>query len=346
MKTAIAAILADSHLKEDNIEVNKSIYRQASEIAKGLGLSQIDHAGDIFNSRKSQSQPVLVTFKEILDELHSNGITLNACVGNHDKTDYSSAESFLDPFSEHPSLNLYRNYGDRKIGNIYLHFLSFFSDDIYIELIKEQTSGAGLPKGCKHVLITHIGIAGSVMNNGTVIESEGITPSLFKDFDLTLVGHFHDAQTLAEGRIKYIGASLQHNFGEMTDKGLTILYDDLSTEIIPLKYPQFIKYEISPKDLTSKDIADIKQEKEASGDNIRIVLTGLEADLKSFNKQILIEAGVSVQHKQEEVVKEDLEQRVEAFDANSLKEEFHVFCEKNKLDLNQGLKYFNKIIHN
>src|SRR5437764_9886702 len=110
------------------------------------------------------------------------------------------------------------------------------------------------------------------MNNGTVIDSESITPSVFNKFALTLVGHYHDAQVLAEGKIRYIGASLQHNFGELTHKGVTILYDDLSTEIIPLKYPQYIKYEVSPKELTSQDIADLKAEREATGDNIRVIL--------------------------------------------------------------------------
>lgn len=340
----IAAILADTHIKEDNIDIVKSIFLQAMDIAKGLGLHQLDHAGDIFNSRKSQSQTVLIAFKEILDELQAEGFVLNTCVGNHDKTDYSSCDSFLDPFEKHPALNLFRRDGGRRLFNdFYLCYLSYFTDEIYQEYCNIVSKWAKDVAAVK-ILLTHIGIAGAVMNNGTEISSDSIVPSLFSPFDLTLVGHYHDAQTLAEGRIKYIGASLQHNFGELTGKGLTILYDDLSVEIIPLQYPQYIKYEISPKEITSDDIAELKKEKEESGDNIRIVLVGSDADLKSFNKQILIDAGVSVQHKCDEVKMEELEQRVEAFDAGSLLNEFESFCEKNKLDINIGLKYFAKII--
>jgi exonuclease SbcD len=345
MKQAIAVILADTHLKEDNIEVNKSIYRQATQIAQDLGLSCIDHAGDIFNSRKAQSQLVLTTFKEILDELWNNGIQLNSCVGNHDKTDYSAVESFLDPFTEHPAINLFPIDGNRKIQDIFIHYLSYFSDDTYKYYYEEKCED-GFKKFSKYknILITHIGISGAVMNNGTVIESDSINPCLFEPFDLTLVGHYHDAQVLAGGRIKYIGASIQHNFGELTGKGLTVLYDDLTTEIVPLKYPQYIKYEVAPKDITKKDIEELQKERQESGDNIRLVLTGTDAELKSFNKQILIEAGLSVQHKTDEIQKEELEQRVEAFDMKSLKEEFESFCEKNKLDLHTGMKYFEKII--
>lgn len=347
MKTAIAAILADTHLKEDNIEVNKSIYRQASKIAQEYGLKVIDHAADIFNSRKSQSQTVLTAFKEILDELERDGITLNSCVGNHDKTDYGAVESFLDPFATHPAFNLIRDSGgffergNDQIGYTEIVYLSYFSDEMYLKELERLNQNL---TNEKTVLITHIGIAGAVMNNGTVISSESVIPSVFNKFALTLVGHYHDAQILADGRIKYIGASLQHNFGELTGKGITILYDDLSTEVIPLKYPQYLKYEVSPKDITSKDIADLKKEKEESGDNIRIILTGSDADLKSFNKNILIEAGVSVQHKKEDIDAEELEQRVEAFDTNSLKVEFEVFCEKNNLDHAKGLKYFNQVL--
>jgi exonuclease SbcD len=347
MKTAIAAILADTHLKEDNIEINKSIYRQASEIAISLGLKKIDHAADIFNSRKSQSQLVLTTFKQILDELHEKGLVLESCVGNHDKTDYGAVESFLDPFAEHPAFILHRRSGgflergNDEIGYTDIAYLSYFTDDIYLKELEHLSSHV---TNEKTVLITHIGISGAVMNNGTVIESESITPSVFNKFALTLVGHYHDAQTLAGGRIKYIGSSLQHNFGELTGKGLTILYDDLTTEIIPLKYPQYIKYEVSPKDLTSKDIADLKAEREQTGDNIRIILTGSDADIKSFNKQILIDAGVSVEKKSDKIEAEELEQRVEAFDTVSLKTEFEGFCTKNNLDINQGMKYFNNVL--
>lgn len=344
MKKAIAAILTDTHLKEDNIEVNKSIYKQATTIVKELDLNVIDHAGDIFNSRKSQSQLALTSFKDILDELWNEGIVLNSCVGNHDKTSYGGAESFLDPFSKHPAFNLYRICGGRPLTKeIFLSYLSFFSDEKYIECYNDLIKHGGKLK--HNVLLTHIGIAGSVMNNGTVIQSDSIVPSLFKDYDLTLVGHFHDFQVLAEGRIKYIGSSLQHNFGELTGKGLTVLYDDLTTEIIPLKYPQYIKYEVSPKELTSQDIADLKAERQESGDNIRVVLTGTNADIKSFNKQLLIDAGVSVQNKEDRIEIEELEQKIEPFNTQTLMEEFELFCKKNQLNVEEGMKYFNQIIH-
>lgn len=344
MKKAIAVILTDTHLCETNIPVVKSIFQQAIDIALSLGLNQIEHGGDIFHARKGQLQVNLTAFKEILNTLHEQGITLNQVIGNHDKTEYSIKESFIDPYEHHPALKMYRTAGGRPLTkDIFLSYISYFTDEVYMEILQDAIKHGGSLK--QNVLLTHIGVAGAVMNNGTVIGSESITPSLFSKFDLTLIGHYHDAQILAEGRIKYIGASLQHNYGELTGKGLTVLYDDLSTEIMPLKYPQYLKFEVDPGTITAKDIQELKTEKETSGDNLRIVLTGSEAAVKSFNKMDLQNAGISVELKQDKINKEDIETTLEAFDTKSLKEEFDGFCERNKLCKETGAKYFNMILN-
>lgn len=343
MKKAIAIILTDTHLCESNIPVVKSIFKQAIKIAQDLGLTQIEHGGDIFHARKGQLQINLTAFKEILNDLHDSGIVLNQVIGNHDKTEYSISESFIDPYEHHPALRMFRIAGGRPLTKtIFLTYLSYFTDEVYIKNLQEVIEHGGSLS--KNVLLTHIGVAGAVMNNGTVIEGDSITPSLFQHWDLTLVGHYHDAQMLAEGKIKYIGASLQHNFGELTGKGITVLYDDLSTEIVSLKYPQYLKFEVNPGDITAKDILDLKQEKTESGDHLRVILTGSESAVKSFNKMDLMNAGISVELKQDKISKDEIETSLEAFDSKSLKEEFDGFCEKNKLCRESGMKYFDLIL--
>lgn len=342
MKQAIAAILTDTHLKEDNREIVKAIFRQAVQIIKPLGLKQLEHAGDIFDSRKAQLQINLTAYTQVLNELHDSGIELNQVIGNHDKTEYSIVESFIDPYEHHPALNLYRYGGGRPLAkDIFLTYASYFTDEVYTTNLHSLHEHGGRLK--KNVLLTHIGVTGAMMNSGIIVESE-IGIDLFEPYDLVLIGHYHDSQNLDGGRIRYVGASLQHNFGELMGKGLTILYDDLTTETVPLKYPQFIKYEVAPGDITKKDIDDLKKEKQESGDNIRVVLIGTDAEVKSFNKQILMDAGLSVQHKTDDINKEELEQRLEAFDLSSLNDEFKIFCEKNKLDVFEGMRYFKHIL--
>lgn len=354
MKKAIAVAITDTHLSDSTIELNKSIYLQVFELCLKLGLNQVEHCGDVFQSRKSQSQAVLTAYQEILDLAHDNGITINQVVGNHDKSSYSDADSFLDPFRHHPAISLRRTYDTRFTqnpenpnvnhftakcfeGTIGIHYASFFNDQQYIEMIQSH-----MGFGDKNILLTHIGCTGAVMNNGTKIEST-INSNLFSKYDKVLVGHYHDPQQF--DHIEYIGAAMQHNFGEGTQKGATVIYDDLSTELVPFTFPQYLTYEVDVKSMTTKDIEDLKVEKQQSQDYIRVTLKGAEKDLKAFNKQSLEAIGIKVQLQQEEIKIEELEARIEPFDSKTLTEEFEAFCKKNKLNHKEGLKYFNQIVN-
>lgn len=347
MKKPIAVAITDTHLSDSTVELNKSIYTQAFELCLKLGLNEVEHLGDVFQSRKSQSQAVLTAYQEILDLAHDNGVTINQVVGNHDKTDYSSVDSFLDPFQHHPAMNLIRDYDNHAvviegieelIGKCYM---SFLTDEQYIDVVQRYTP-SNTEFYSKSILFTHIGIQGAVMNNGTKPETK-ITPNLFKAYNLVLCGHYHDPQQF--DHIEYIGAAMQHNFGEGTQKGATVIYDDLSTELVPFVFPQYLKYEVDVKSMTTKDIDDLKKEKQSSQDHIRVILKGAEKDLKAFNSNSLREIGISVQLQQEEIKIEELEARIEPFDSKSLAEEFEVFCKKNKLNHKEGLKYFNQIVN-
>jgi exonuclease SbcD len=342
MKKPISCILTDTHLKEENIEIVTSIFKQAIDITKSLGLKRIEHAGDIFNSRKAQTQVALDALDNIFEYLKEKGVEMDVVVGNHDKTDYGSEVSFIKQFRYHPAVTIHNTFGSRECTKeTALYYLSYFDDEVYIENFRKVKARMSYHNCKKHVLITHIGCAGAVMNSGTVVESK-VTTALFDCFDRVYIGHYHDAQSLSD-KVHYIGSSLQHNYGEKTGKGLTVLYDDLSTETIPLKYPQYIKYEVKPSEITKKDLEDLKVEKEQSGDNIRVVLVGNDKELKSFNKQHLENAGISVQHKQDVVKKEELEQRVEPFDEKAIYQEFKSFCKKHNLDVEKGMKYFKAI---
>ena len=333
--------LTDTHLSENNIEVIKSIFRQAIHLAKEYGFKKIFHLGDIFHSRKGQPQEVLSVFDDILDEFESNGIVLVVISGNHDRADYTSWKSFLKSYKKHPGIDLILHPKHYKLNDdIILHMLPFFEDEVYLkELSKMQSE---LPFGKKTILGTHIGIAGATMNNGTPVSST-IVPAYFKQYTVVLVGHYHDAQEFEN--IRYIGASTQHNFGESENKGALLLYDDLSMEILPLEFPKYLTFQVDVNEITLKDVSDIKEEKSNSGNFIRTIVTGKGKDIKSFaHRKALIDAGIKVETREDKIDKEELDGRIEPFDDKSLKQEFEIFCEKNELNILFGNKYFNKAI--
>lgn len=336
-KTPLLVLLTDTHLSESNIEVNKSVFRQAREYAKQHKLKEIFHAGDIFQSRKGQSQDVLDAFTQILDGFEKDEITLIAIPGNHDKQDYNLSTSYLTPYRQHKAFILHERFAWMERREVGVYMMPFFADDAY--LARWYVSAKKLP-GKQRILITHIGMNGAVMNNGIAIQSK-INESLYKDFDLVLIGHYHNASAYSN-KIKYVGSSIQHNHGETPNKGLTVLYEDLSIETVELDFPRYINYEVDVNKLTLKDIQSLKDE--GSKDHIRITLTGAEKDIKAYDATKLKAIGVDVKKKEDKIVASDIEKRTHAFNDVSLLDAFTTFCDTNKLDHTQGLIYLNKAL--
>jgi len=337
----LAILLTDTHLQESTIQKNWLIFRQTVDFCKSHNISTIYHLGDIFQSRKSQSQLVLNTFKDILDYLKSAEIILVCIPSNHDKTDYASERSFLDSYEYHPAFTLISLYYNFEIKDgVVIHFLPFFDNHKYIDLMSGVESTFDNTK--VNILFTHIGITGSVMNNG--VKVEGISQSLFDRWDLTLVGHYHDPQVLPNN-IYYIGSSLQTNFGEYPEKGLTILYDDLSLETVELEYPRFRKLEVDVTKLTTSEIELLKQEKDSTNDSYKVILCGKEKDVKSFNKQLLLNVGIAVENKIDQIEIQEIQQQVKAYTPTSLIESFEEFCKRDGLDLDQGKEFLMKSLN-
>lgn len=351
MKQAIAVFITDTHLferrtKEDelienNIDLNISLYKQAVEIVKALGLNTLYHGGDIFHSRKSQTQTLFKVFqKKILDEIFEvEDIDLIAIPGNHDKTDYTDTYSFLSPFLHHPRFHLHEDATQIALSKeVMLYLVPFFDDEQYSTCLNVADHQANLKT--KNVLLTHVEIKGALTNGGEVTD-KGISQGDYCKFDQVLVGHFHNRNSI-NSKIHYIGAAYQHNFGEDEKKGVCILYDDLSIEYIDLEFPKYIRKEIGTKDLTSKEIT--KLAKQAETDHIKVILTGAANEIDAFDRTALKSVGILVEKKVDTVVKENIDKLVDKFDNLTLQKHFQTFCTKNGLDQITGQKYLDKVL--
>jgi len=341
MKKPLIAIITDTHLSESNIDLNIDIFRQARRYCLENNLTYLFHGGDIFHSRKSQSLSVLNTFLKILDEFTEDGIILVAIPGNHDKTDYQSTASFLDPFKNHPNFKLHKTPTFIYLNEIPILLFPFFSDEEYLKYFSDLSHEKVSLKDC--LVLTHIGFSGAVMNNGVSVKS--ISPSLFSKFKKVLVGHYHDYQEVGEN-IVYIGSAYQHNYGESwEDKGLTAIEENGNLKLIPLNFPKYINLEVDIDKLTPIEIREIVLEKENSIDNLRVTLMGSEEKLKSFSKKELVEGGISIQVKPTKISIEEVSSNIEPFTHSTLIEHFKEFCKKNKLEnIDKGLNYLEKAL--
>jgi len=283
MKTPISIFITDTHLSESTIEINKSIFKQVFDLADSVGIKKVIHGGDIFTSRKGQSEIVLNTFKGILNEAKKRGIQIIAIAGNHDKTSYVSKTSFLDAFDDGETFNVVDS-GDSLLGeNIDIYFLPYYDEALrYVEELNVVLQA--VDESRTNILITHVGIDGVKSNSGTLIDNE-VTEDMFKPFQHVLIGHYHDRQLVGE-KIIYTGSAYQANFGETPDKGCVIIYDDIVDpfDFINLKFPQYITVDILPQDLTKEFMSKVSSKKKEANIRVRI-----EGEVSEDQKPHLIE---------------------------------------------------------
>jgi len=338
----VGLLITDTHLKDGNEDLVLSIFQQAIKICQAHGLSTIYHLGDWFTSRKSQSLSVLLTTVRIKNAIEEAGLILEVIPGNHDKTDLNSDHSFLDFFYDYKCFRVIDCFHRSKITDkIKVLWCPYYKVDLWKEKLDEKIK-EGLDKDFKWVLFGHQAVNGAVNNDGSKVKNN-LTKNVFKDFDATFFGHYHNQSG------PYLGSAYQSNFGEDTNKGVTLLYSDLSTEHIQLEFPAYVKYVADPtnekqfKSITKK-VLDFKLKNKQHV--VRIELTGDRDKIISLDKSLFAEAGVQVTSKFDDAkVSMDYEEgEFKVFDNETIIQEFSEFAEEEKLDVEQGIGFIEKAV--
>lgn len=344
---ALAVLSTDWHLKKENIDQIKDLVMQQCELALELETEYLVCLGDIFDSRIAQRQDVLDAFGEILDTIDSYGLKLWAISGNHDKTNYSSHKSFLDPYKGRDCFSLVDKTARIPFiqEQLQLNFLPFFTDEVWMEQFEKLKKTPQLPilQGCKEILLTHIAVTGSRNNDGTMVSSS-LSPGLFKDFFKVFSGHYHDQQKIGSN-FYHIPSIQQNNFGENTEKGFTVLYTDGSHELIKSKFKEFVKVQIDLDTIESDELLSLKRKYKGSESNIRFEFKGSDNVLKSLKKEDFTSLGIDVKTKSREVEDDIIfSESTEVIEhtGDSIIEEFKKCCEKENWNIEQGIKYLNK----
>lgn len=297
----IAIIIADTHLSENTVEQNHSVFSQAFKLCAEMGVRIIFHLGDIFNSRKGQPEIVLNTFKEILDSAAEKEISIIAIPGNHDKSSYVSESSYLDAFNGHPAFTVVTAGSLYNIGSVNVFFCPYYDEKLlYPQKLKEVMDYVEVNKGATNILLTHCSIDGVTNNSGLVVKNE-VPHKAFEAFNAVFVGHYHNRQAFSN--IVYIGSSDPRNFGEDEHKGCVVLNDDGSYEFVNFAFKPFITIDMVSSDLTLEVISKVKDKTQEA--NIRFRVQG---EVEEINKPLvaqLNEIGVKVEVHKEIIVSTD-----------------------------------------
>jgi DNA repair exonuclease SbcCD nuclease subunit len=335
-------LFTDLHITLYNEKEVLYIIRQIIDVCNVKHIKQAICIGDVFESRKSQPLLCLKTFEKILIMFNEAKIHLICLSGNHDKTNYQSEDSFLDPFQNWPNFKLIRKYEfiDDNYGRF--HFIPYFDEETtYLSYLNR----VDYLKDGKNYLFTHIGIDGVINNDGNNVYNP-VKKDLFKGFDKVFIGHFHNQSKVGKN-IFYIGSIMPKDFGEDNNKGCSILNGDGSHEHITLSFKKYEKVVVNVDNFTKDKEQELLKKYSNHNDNIRFEFIGDPSKIKSLDKMKFETVGIDVVTKNKEVEETvnvaEHDKFVTFDDKMILEQEFPEFCEKNELtDIEIGTNYLKQ----
>lgn len=338
---ACMLLINDIHLSKDNIPEFHKNWNEALCICKKHEIGILVVGGDLWQSRSGQTLNTLMAAREAILKATAEGIYVIIENGNHDKVDQESILSYNHIFSPYPDVDVVDDYAGYDVSDdVILWLISYFPENgSFTDKLNEVI--AKLPKDKTNILYCHEGINGALSTSS----DKELSPNIFDAFDKVLVGHYHNRASLSGGKIKYIGSSRQHNFGEDSEKGYTILYTDGSTE--------FVKNTVNIQYMTIEVSADNIEEAKAQLQNINGDLTKVRLKIACTNeqaatidKQVLIELGatkveISTENAMSCAKTQDFDAK---YDKDGLKQEYTRYCIQKEVDnVEMGLQYLDKI---
>lgn len=338
-KEPIAIISTDKHLQESNAVELMNIAEQEIALAKEKGVDIVIWLGDIFDSRLSQRQELLSCLTEMIELYNENEITLICIPGNHDKTDYESDESFLTSYKYHPGFNLFEVPTCIDLCGVECHFLPFYSQDIWLKKFAELPA----PKTKRSILFSHTAVQGSINNDGKAVNNK-IPLKLFSKYGKVLLGHYHDAQQPG-ANVFHLPSTRQNNFGEDEEKGFIVLYNDISFDFVKARFVPYREIKVDVLNTSKEEIAKLAKTN-TDGVNFRITLVGDQQSVKSLNKKVFTENGISVKTKYTDIEVPETEESevVQELSGTDIKEKFKAFCKEKNYSYEEGYELLKEIM--
>lgn len=344
-KIPSALLFNDIHVSKDNIPEFQKNWDEALFICDQYKIEDLIIGGDLWLSRSSQTLDTLMAVRQAIIKAINSGITITIAEGNHCKVDQESILGYSHLFSEYPHVYVVDDYSIINISdNVELYIMSYFPENgSFVNRLKEMVR-TELNHSVFNILYIHEGINGAL---STPNEKE-LPTNIFSDFDIVLVGHYHNRCTIKGTNIEYIGSSRQHNFGEDEEKGYTIIYSDGSHEFV--KNQVNIRYkvlDINASQVNSKLLDKLEDIKADGRYKIKTRINCTTQEAVNIDKQKLLEAGAT----KVEIVTEELtltettsHSLDKKFDKSGIKQEYTSFCaNKGISNIEMGLQYLDKI---
>lgn len=336
-----ALLVNDMHISKNSInEFNKN-WKEALDICAKRNIPEIIIGGDLWLSRSSQTLDVLLAVKNAILMAAAANIKLTIAEGNHDLVDQEGLQGYSHIFDSYSHVTVIDDYIIRKYGDdVMLYIMSYFPEDGSFTERYNKMLDDNFNEDMYNILYIHQGISGALSK-----PSEKELPAqLFVDFNVVLVGHYHNRCVIEDSNVEYIGSSRQHNFGEDEEKGYTVLYDDGTYEFV--KNKANVRYYTMDIGIEEIGPALYRELQDMHGLYMVRVRVHCKTDqVSSIDRHKLIDCGAT---KIEIVTEQSFVQSEESavdvrFDKSEIQNEYKAFCDTKGINNKIGLTYLQKI---
>lgn len=262
----------------DRLMETVDVLGQMSAYATENGITDLWYSGDLIDKRLIDA----ATFKAVTEKLLDvSALDLNQFLipGNHEAQDAAATMYTLRGFEGvRPNIQVLDETSQVDMGGLRFRCVPYKPDSLArAEIARLRDEIANEPT----VLFFHQSIVGGKV--GEWVNPDGVTLEDLEGFKLALAGHFHTPQQIEKAPVHYLGAPVQHNFGDAgEERGFwDITVDAKRTKMVKvaLKTPRFHVF----------DWASIKAGPAPSfarGDYVQLNIRGTAAQLKADEKDV------------------------------------------------------------
>lgn len=212
---------------QDSLDVIDDVRSLAKELDAGLVL----FGGDLFQERRHIVTQAFSKVYESLSRFSVDKIPLFLIHGNHDQADKAGRFHALTPFSTYATVADTPGWVtvEGRTANVDILAVPYIEDTNHlIDVVNEPC-----PNNSEHkIFLGHLGINGANLG-ADFVYSNGNEPKItdipVENFDAGFLGHFHLHQQLADN-FWYVGAPLQHNWGDRGQVRGCMVYDTVTKE--------------------------------------------------------------------------------------------------------------------
>ena len=269
------ALITDLHFgaRQDNLAFDNYFRKFYTEVffpeLEKRDIKVIFDLGDTFDRRKYINFNTLNSCKEyFFDEIAKRGMDLHMIPGNHD-TYFKNTNAVNSPellvSKEYENLYLYQEPEEVNIDGTNILMMPWICGENYERSInKIENTNAGICFG-------HFEFEGYDMLPG-MVNTHGMDPSIFSNFELVVSGHFHHRHT--RGNITYMGNPYEITWSDYGDTRGFAIFDTTSRELQYINNPLRLFHKIYYDDsIPEKCVANSYDVSKLSGCAVKLIVT-------------------------------------------------------------------------